>query len=584
VNVKLFENNLLSLKEIEILEDYNKGISKENISKKYNIPINELDVYIEQLIDKRNKLKEYSKDLKTTVRLREIDSRVGIEQIGYMKVGSKIVRYLSEGIYNSPAGTLKELISNSFDADAEKVEITTTNDSLVVYDNGEGMDWETFDEDFTFIAVSIKRRQERISKIYKRPIIGFLGIGFISVSELCDTLKITSCKKNSDLLFEAEIDFSKYRDIESEEKEFYEISEYKIINYKKKEKNINFNESFTKMELKNLRSGFKSILQDLKPFNSNQITIHEILNYLSTSFNTGITNLGRYWQMVLELAMIIPVQYLPDGPVHNYSNNTIESIEKSLKEFNFKVYFNGVELFKPFNFPLVQKNYTVHTLNERIETTDGNLSFIGYIYNQHGIIDPKEFIGLLIRIKNVAIGRIDRALLGYPSGSAQLFRNWIFGEIYITEGLENAMNINRNAFKDTDSQYLALRNRIHEILSETVFKYSLENFYRAGRELRQEEREKENQQNINNIIINELGPSYKFYWKDISSKEIIHLDHKNKELIINYMSPIITKLSIKDQYVLEKIMVLLELSIYESKGDLIKMKKIFLDKLEAYIK
>ena len=42
---------------------------------------------------------------------------------GEIVVASRIVDYLSSGLYHSPAACLKELINNSFDADATEVNI-----------------------------------------------------------------------------------------------------------------------------------------------------------------------------------------------------------------------------------------------------------------------------------------------------------------------------------------------------------------------------------------------------------------------------------------------------------------------------
>ena len=52
-----------------------------------------------------------------------------------------------------------------------------------------------------------------------RPVIGKLGIGFIAVSELCDTMVVSSSKKGSKTKFIATIDFTKFKD-----------SKYKMLN------------------------------------------------------------------------------------------------------------------------------------------------------------------------------------------------------------------------------------------------------------------------------------------------------------------------------------------------------------------
>ena len=54
-----------------------------------------------------------------------------------IEVSSRIIRHISRGIYRSPAGALKELVSNAYDAGARKVTINTgypTVEKIIVTD------------------------------------------------------------------------------------------------------------------------------------------------------------------------------------------------------------------------------------------------------------------------------------------------------------------------------------------------------------------------------------------------------------------------------------------------------------------
>lgn len=60
-------------------------------------------------------------------------------------VSSKILGHISAGVYRSPAGAIKELVSNAFDANATRVAITTnwlSFDIITCRDNGSGMTLE----------------------------------------------------------------------------------------------------------------------------------------------------------------------------------------------------------------------------------------------------------------------------------------------------------------------------------------------------------------------------------------------------------------------------------------------------------
>jgi HSP90 family molecular chaperone len=109
-------------------------------------------------------------------------------QTGHMKVHSKILKDLSSGIYSNPANAIKELIINSYDADASKVTIRAKPDldSFTIIDDGIGMNCDDFENKFAWISHSEKRKENDFSDKFGRPLVGKFGIGFISASQLCD--------------------------------------------------------------------------------------------------------------------------------------------------------------------------------------------------------------------------------------------------------------------------------------------------------------------------------------------------------------------------------------------------------------
>lgn len=582
------EIKMLSSQEIEILEALDKGMPVPEIAKKLNLTVKQTRQIIRDAQQKRERLRTIAEERKIPSYIRVVDDRLNVTQKGTMKVGSRILKHLSEGIYSSPAGSLKELISNSYDNDATEVKIRMDENEVSILDNGYGMDWADFDRDFTYISYSIKRLEREKTRLYNRPVIGFLGIGFISVSELCDTLIITSCKKDSDILFEAKIDFSKYRKPEALEKEFYEVSEYELTNYKKRDRDIPRETSLTEIKMKNLRPGFKKILLDRKPFGERKMRIEDIIEYLSQS-GIGITGLGEYWQMILELAYICPVRYPKDGPVRGISNETLSEIKSSLESYNFRIVVNDIELVKPIRFPMAKEiaespeKYAIHPMKESIETSEGRLSFKGYTYSQHGMINPKEYIGILIRIKNVAIGGIDRAFLQYPSGTNQLFRNWIFGEIYVDEGLEDAMNINRNKFKVTHPDYIALRDWLHNFLNDVVFKHTLHEYYHKSRDKRQEKIQIHNLQTFVRIIKSEMENRYELQFDYLPKDQPVQISKKEEKVIINTRYPLYYQTPKKFWNILQRIFVIFEIATEKSDGDISKLKRLFREGIEKWI-
>lgn len=107
-------------------------------------------------------------------------------------VDPAIIRELS-GIYKPFVKAFKELISNAFDADADRVQIRLAKDfgSLEIEDDGGGLTPFEFRNDFTRVGGSHTRLREGLTT-KGRPKIGSKGIGFLAVARYCSSMTITS--------------------------------------------------------------------------------------------------------------------------------------------------------------------------------------------------------------------------------------------------------------------------------------------------------------------------------------------------------------------------------------------------------
>ena len=359
-----------------------------------------------------------------------IEEKIGVEQRGMIKVGSQILNQLSKGVYSTPAMALKELISNAYDADASKVTIETKSagDVLIIRDNGHGMNHTDFDQKFAYISKSPKVDESARSKKYGRPIIGMLGIGFIAVSTLCNTMIISSTTKESRTKFIAVLDFSKFKRKDARDRDFYELSEYRITVQVKNENE----EPYTHIELRNLETPFRDILVnkasgDTKPRNIRRMNFDEIVKKMwkSSKLFKIRKEYGPYWEFVMNLASIIPVEYLSDGPVYGKKFMTaIRPLKKRAKDLNFTVSFDGMQLKKPYLFPtnsaLESGNYTIIPISEVIPNPrGGHIKYDGYVYSQDGGINIDDFRGLVVRVKNTGVGTRFSELFGL-SGTERL--------------------------------------------------------------------------------------------------------------------------------------------------------------------
>lgn len=101
-----------------------------------------------------------------------------------------IIRELS-GIYKPFVKAFKELISNAFDADAQRIEVTLHDNltTLDVLDDGIGMTPYGFHEDFARLGGSTAWLRGGKSP-GGRPRIGYKGIGFLAVARYCGALQV----------------------------------------------------------------------------------------------------------------------------------------------------------------------------------------------------------------------------------------------------------------------------------------------------------------------------------------------------------------------------------------------------------
>ena len=112
-----------------------------------------------------------------------------------IKAGAELIETLSSSLYKNAYYVLDELISNAYDADATEVNIRTTDNDIVMHDNGEGMDREGL-ENYLWLGYSEKQR-DRKTKKFNRYKIGKFGIGKLSMHVICDVCKIRTTKNGT---------------------------------------------------------------------------------------------------------------------------------------------------------------------------------------------------------------------------------------------------------------------------------------------------------------------------------------------------------------------------------------------------
>lgn len=99
-------------------------------------------------------------------------------------IGAEVISILTRGMYPDPRDAVREYIQNAVDAKAKNVSVSVRQSSVVVEDDGKGMDYTTL------------RNALRIGISDKQPgkDVGFMGIGIYSAFHLCDMLTIYTRK------------------------------------------------------------------------------------------------------------------------------------------------------------------------------------------------------------------------------------------------------------------------------------------------------------------------------------------------------------------------------------------------------
>jgi Histidine kinase-, DNA gyrase B-, and HSP90-like ATPase len=129
-------------------------------------------------------------------------------QLSKFDIGAEILAILTKGMYPDPRDAVREYIQNSIDAKAANVSVKVRQNSVVIEDDGVGMDYSTL------------RKAVRLGVSDKRPgkDVGFMGIGIYSAFHLCDNLTIFTRKKGL-LPQSLAMDFKGMRTLLEEQKE-----------------------------------------------------------------------------------------------------------------------------------------------------------------------------------------------------------------------------------------------------------------------------------------------------------------------------------------------------------------------------
>jgi hypothetical protein len=329
-----------------------------------------------------------------------------------LSVDKRIVGLLSASTYEDFPGAIREMVSNSYDADATRVNIRIDleNDIIEIVDDGIGM---TPNEFQFFLRIAGQKAIRRVSPELGRDRIGQFGIGFLAVFPFGKQIRVISSALRSDIHFEAVIPAEQYI---RPEKGVIDVEKIPIPGRQTQDRQY-LSEHGTTIQVLGLTELAKMYFQE-----------RDILAH-------GARNTIRAWAPLDRLMWSLK----EDLPIDYPQNSPFKSALADLGSSGLRVFLNGEELFRNAPGSDILEN----------DTWEHNGILCRYVIatNWKSIV-PAEERFLKQRLKNVGIGRRTSFELGL-AGRAYSRLHWLTGEIRILKGLDNLLSIDRSRFVDS---------------------------------------------------------------------------------------------------------------------------------------
>ena len=493
-------------------------------------------------------------------------NNIKAENKGEISVADITIAQLSRGLYRSNATAFKELVSNAYDADATIVRIDTNYpefDFLSCVDNGTGMSLEQFQRYFNDegIGSCIKRKNKRDrTEKFNRPVIGRLGIGMLAIGQLCHSFEIESHYEGENgegEAYHAEIVLldlpipDKEEIIRNDDMGTKEIQvgtwEYQIIDYDETKKGFRIYSS-------DVRNTFRREMR-LSISEKDRKKISFSLSDLHSEFydksNKSVRDCKPYLETIWELAILCPIAYYGEKEEYPINLATFKPQEKESEEFQqavqfiqnrqeqflketFRVIFDGIELRRHIQLPTEEEITPKLYFIEFDESVFGfRLKFSGYFFAQVSKgIKPLELNGVQIRLRGVGIGGYDSTFLRYYKELETIRWRWASGEIFVDEGLESALNIDRDSFNEHDEHFKKLQSVLHDKL-ETLFK-EINQTARTISEGKRQRKDEELKENLQTIVVEQSKGIFKLLQRDTrKDAPIVEVDEDKGEIILN---------------------------------------------------
>ena len=239
-----------------------------------------------------------------------------------------------------------------------------------------------------------------------------------------------------------------------------------------------------------------------------------VLDKVSVSYSNPTLDqtFDNYFRMIWTLALSAPVDYVDKHPFDLTADDGVRSfllsnkdreparelelkgrrtvgqaanVHRPLKPLPFHVYVDGLELLRPIRFrdlPIAEKAGLKTPLlfvakctpsggarSSRVGSTGGPLDFDGYFFWTTKVV-PKENTGVIVRIGDASGTLFDDTFLNYEVSEQTRLRQTT-AELFISEGLDSALNIDRESFNYSHPHYQFLSRWVHRALRQLATRH-----------------------------------------------------------------------------------------------------------------
>ena len=111
-----------------------------------------------------------------------------------MTLDLQLLNHLGLNLYSNASAVVSEAVANSWDADATEVNIVISDDSIIISDNGCGMDLEDINNKYLHVGRQRRNVDEAITLTYGRAVMGRKGIGKLSLFSIANSISVYSIK------------------------------------------------------------------------------------------------------------------------------------------------------------------------------------------------------------------------------------------------------------------------------------------------------------------------------------------------------------------------------------------------------